>query len=323
MTEYFSDGTEFYCHSGNAILKFDGDGWFPLSSNLKLLVKMVPWLAVVSPSEVPSLYKKPKSGVQKSALQRILKAFVPSMNTQGDVLPEVPPPPYTSIVSLPGFTPDVSARIQKSNPYHDELGRFSTKVNFAHSSNGFTSSEMNWMKEAKKRQKDFEKDPKNLGLRFDFEKDAPKVPEGYIRKHLKIMARLGSPMDKTLLEHGEGFKVPTEPPQIPLGKMKQCFQNATHMVWDSSDYDYAEGYIFPSGLIPIHHAWVVNKKTNEVVDPTLGWLPSAEYFGVKLTKEQLNIQLQKNMVYGVFVGPKGNPTDLALGVEPSFEYKKP
>ena len=63
---------------------------------------------------------------------------------------------------------------------------------------------------------------------------------------------------------------------------KECYSNATKMMLDDpTKYDYVEGYYTSSHLpFPIEHAWLVDKGNGTVVDPTLGWQPTARYVGV-------------------------------------------
>src|SRR6188768_2164837 len=68
------------------------------------------------------------------------------------------------------------------------------------------------------------------------------------------------------------------------GKLKQCFQNATRLMWDFPELIYCEGYA--QTVIPTHHAWCIDPD-GKVVDPTWGRdqdraekYPPHEYFGV-------------------------------------------
>ena len=58
-----------------------------------------------------------------------------------------------------------------------------------------------------------------------------------------------------VLREGQLF-IPTKKPKgIKLGKVKECYRNASLLALENEDFFYAEGY---EGL-PFEHAWVVNR----------------------------------------------------------------
>ena len=64
------------------------------------------------------------------------------------------------------------------------------------------------------------------------------------------------------------------------GKMEpgRCYKNAYQLVASNPDkYVYCEGFAMSPGLIPLEHAWVVDRH-GHAIDPT--WDKGADYFGV-------------------------------------------
>lgn len=69
-----------------------------------------------------------------------------------------------------------------------------------------------------------------------------------------------------LLKHGSFFTPKTTLPDgvRPMG-LSQCFENAYRVATRTKAFHYVEGYAL--GVIPIHHAWLVDREGN-VIDPT-------------------------------------------------------
>lgn len=102
--------------------------------------------------------------------------------------------------------------------------------------------------------------------------DAHPVPGGFVYRG----------RDSFIKDNGQQFPVAAD--QALPGKFhawpQQCFDNAYRLArrWKAR-FRYVEGVAL--GVIPIHHAWVINA-AGEVLDPT--WLQNStigtEYFGV-------------------------------------------
>lgn len=140
------------------------------------------------------------------------------------------------------------------------------------------------------------------GVRADAKLTGEPVPPEELQTMIKFMAR-DYPPDKSvaafLLKYGKSFEAPAAPPPITLMKPKMCYENAAmQSTVFMGDYDYAEGYVFPPGLIPIQHAWNVDRKTGTVVDFTMGWLPKAAYYGVTVPERKLRQELSTSGIYG-------------------------
>ena len=190
--------------------------------------------------------------------------------------------------------------------------------------------EKGWLREFKSNQRKFEKETGKLGLRFDADTTSEKLPAEDLHNFLdavgdmqvkNLVARgaedkvkYGGPQDYVRSE-GNEFEVPPEPPQIKLMTPRECYANATHMMLrNSRKYDYVEGFYASNHLpMPIEHAWLVEKNTGHVVDPTLGWQPTARYMGVAYPKEFVMKKMLKNKYYGIH--SDGNMVnDVVLGI---------
>jgi hypothetical protein len=82
----------------------------------------------------------------------------------------------------------------------------------------------------------------------------------------------------------EGREMPHENAQFPqTGIRKQCFTNAFFMMMREPErYVYCEGYALGC-VIPVHHGWVWDNYTKNIVDPT--WDKGFGYFGIPFVKE--------------------------------------
>lgn len=133
--------------------------------------------------------------------------------------------------------------------------------------------------------------------------------------------KYGGPHDFVRKE-GREFDVPDKPPQIKLMTPKECYSNSAKMMIHEPDkYNYVEGY-YASGHLPfpIEHAWLEDKATGKVVDPTLGYQPTARYMGVVYPKKYVVHQMVKNGYYGIH--SDGNTVnDVVLGLDKDFPYK--
>lgn len=87
------------------------------------------------------------------------------------------------------------------------------------------------------------------------------------------------------------------------GLKQQCYRNSENVCTFQDSvadlYSYAEGYALKPGLIPLAHAWVVDKTDGKAIDPT--WPEEGcSYFGVRFDPEWVNELTIKNGCYGVF-----------------------
>lgn len=175
----------------------------------------------------------------------------------------------------------------------------------------YRPSEKMWIKEAEAKQRAYEKSSEGrVGVKYDAVLEGEKVSEEMHRKFLGF-----GKLKEFVSREGSSMEAPDSPPQIKLGKMKSCFENASKVIMfnqfteDDEKYKYCEGYVMlPTLPIPIHHAWLQDKD-GKVVDPTLGWQPKASYIGIAYSKDDLFRSLRKNKTYGLFIGPDEMPTE--------------
>jgi hypothetical protein len=104
---------------------------------------------------------------------------------------------------------------------------------------------------------------------------------------MAAMTRQGmreSPRGKTFLyasvfdfvvRHGRRFELAPWPALKKRGQMRECYTNATKMVFADSDLRYCEGIAY-AGTIPVLHAWVL-QPDGKILDPT--WPDGEEYLG--------------------------------------------
>lgn len=203
---------------------------------------------------------------------------------------------------------------------------------------GLSSGELDMLKDFKDRQKAFTVATGKLGLRYDADLTGERIPEKAVTDYLdaigdmqvkNLVARgmtdkvkYGGPQD-FIRSEGYDFDVPDKPPQIELMTPKNCYGNATiTMLRDPTKYDYVEGYYMSNHVpFPIEHAWVVDKETHTVVDPTLGWQPTGRYVGVIFPKPFVMKKMRQNKYYGIMSNGV-TVTDVVLGIDKDFKYGK-
>jgi len=121
----------------------------------------------------------------------------------------------------------------------------------------------------------------------------------FVRKEMLKSSGRENPLDYLCMEdfilrHGRAFIPTKRPAYVKQATLKECFRNATQLMMNCSDLAYVEGYA--CGIIPVMHAWCVDK-SGQVVDPT--WTDGSVYFGVVFKSDyviQCNLRREK---YGV------------------------
>lgn len=103
---------------------------------------------------------------------------------------------------------------------------------------------------------------------------------------------------RLLLKYGKAFETDKNTYAGPRGTPKQCYSNAGRIALENPDMIYVEGII--AHIIPIDHAWLINRKTGRVVDPTIKNNEYARgYFGIPFCTWYLNLVLYKTKVWGL------------------------
>lgn len=215
------------------------------------------------------------------------------------------------IVPKPAIKGDVAGHAFRGNQYTGGI------------SGEYSAKEREWFTDMVSKQKEFVKNGGHPGVKYDTDVNQEKTTTEDLVKNLQMYSDLmeGRGVEAFVLKQGEPFTVPDTPPDIELGTPKECYSNAGKEVLFGHGNDYVEGYVYDSHLIPIQHAWYVEKGTNSVIDPTLGWRPSAAYYGVRINEDQLRDIILETKVWGAFWKDGIQPTDLLLGKQKGFNYK--
>lgn len=125
-----------------------------------------------------------------------------------------------------------------------------------------------------------------------------------------------SSFQEFILTNGRDWKVAPNMRGVKRMKLKECFANATRVALSSDRFVYCEG--FASGIIPVHHAWLIDEH-GLVVDNT--WRqPGAEYFGVAFKRKYLYQRLVGQRFYGLLDTPPDFPLLTEAGLRVS-EYR--
>jgi len=212
---------------------------------------------------------------------------------------------------------DATNGLNKGAPYGNDNAS-KDHVAQSESKEGYTQAQRESLKQLKSETARLQKSGRiPIGVRSDVNLNGSKVPVEHVKEYLQMTSQ-GYPLDKSIngivLKYGEEFKSPDEPPKIALMTPKACYENSAKMsVAMGGKLGYAEGYVYPKGLIPLQHAWNYDLKTGEVIDHTLGWSPKASYYGVKIPATELLKQLTDSRVYGALEDNNTfRPSKLAL-----------
>ena len=117
------------------------------------------------------------------------------------------------------------------------------------------------------------------GVRFDHASaEGEPWSDDRIKEMTEVMGKAGY---ADVASRGVEYAMPDAAPPIKLLYPKHCYENSMKTaLHDSKRFGYVEGLVFGPGLpMPIPHAWVVDRNSNTVVDPTLGWVQGARYKG--------------------------------------------
>lgn len=112
---------------------------------------------------------------------------------------------------------------------------------------------------------------------------------------------------KMLLAEGRGYQQDDGTYAGPAGTPKECYANAGRKALNDDRYTYVEGYVTTHG-IPIEHAWVVDRASGRIKDPTLRGNTATVngYYGVPFTTEYLRSTVLRTGMWGL-ISPMTNP----------------
>jgi len=91
------------------------------------------------------------------------------------------------------------------------------------------------------------------------------------------------------------------PAGVSMGRMGECYKNATQLAMQSSNYDFVEGIAYVPSQSPLgfQHAWVVDRTTGKVIDPTWPYRSDLRYYGVAYDKKKYMKMASRAKFYGV------------------------
>jgi hypothetical protein len=114
--------------------------------------------------------------------------------------------------------------------------------------------------------------------------------EDFLRGHVLMLQRAkAKPQNGYLgphdfvLQRGQNFTPARPPPEAGQGEPRQCYENSLMlMAMHPSRYVYCEGFAW--GIIPVAHAWCLDRLSGLVVDITWEQV-GFQYYGVPFTSE--------------------------------------
>ncbi len=99
------------------------------------------------------------------------------------------------------------------------------------------------------------------------------------------------------------------------GVPKDCFKNTYDLLAARPHLLYVEGYATrPTLGILIHHAWLADPKSQEVIDPTWDYPEHCDYFGVPFTHAEVLIEVLRNGTYCLL--------DTGMGINDKFVFER-
>lgn len=110
-------------------------------------------------------------------------------------------------------------------------------------------------------------------------------------------------MEEFVLSYGKIYKPRHRTEQVPVSTVHECFRNSIELLYTSNDYTYVEGYMF-CHVIPIYHAWCIDKSGN-IIDPTIekpqsNWV----YMGVAFKTDFVLKTITERGIYGIIDNPE-------------------
>ena len=123
-----------------------------------------------------------------------------------------------------------------------------------------------------------------------------------VRGWNKMLAQMqgGEGPAALLDQHGRHFLADADTYAGPRGRLHQCYQNAGMEALFNPDVVYCEGKVTCYG-VPIDHAWLVDKASGKVIDPTIREAVGiGAYVGIPFKTDYLSKTLSRCKVWGIF-----------------------
>ncbi len=110
-------------------------------------------------------------------------------------------------------------------------------------------------------------------------------------EHMQMLAKFAeqhhyASLEAFVLEHGKPYEGKSLPAELSYGEAKNCFGNAASIALNGH-YVYCEGYAYPPGLIPCHHAWLVDPEDGKAIDVT--WQDGGRMCGFCLGEKTVEV----------------------------------
>lgn len=127
------------------------------------------------------------------------------------------------------------------------------------------------------------------------------IKEHACEQHASLLASLYSkhhhipPFIQILVEHGTRMYAKQVPRITGKSPMGQCYRNSALLAIDGG-LTYCEGFAMKEGLIPMEHAWLIDRD-GKVIDPT--WEGNNEYFGVAFREDFVMEFAETTKYYGI------------------------
>lgn len=116
--------------------------------------------------------------------------------------------------------------------------------------------------------------------------------------YLEVLWKMNVPVGLFYLRLGRAFTGAVLPSSIARMPMGRCYANAGELALESPELVYMEGFAHGCVPVPVHHAWLVTPR-GEVIDPTWGESPDAQYYGVAYATEFLLAQVEEQRAWGI------------------------
>ncbi|MEJ6002534.1 hypothetical protein [Paucibacter soli] len=135
---------------------------------------------------------------------------------------------------------------------------------------------------------------------------------GFLERLLRAEAELGLVGARFILAAGRGYGAHASSDDFPRGIPQACYANAFRLSQEDERLTYVEGVALSLGIVPIEHAWCVNRE-GLIVDNTWDGREQ-QYYGVAFDSAWMAGRVLSQGRFGIM--PELFPRDL-LDLDPS------